>query len=74
MDGADREDRWTRDPGLRILFDHVPGAIYKGNGVVQDGNIVTSGSCPFGAKMAGSKDGTPELTQKFIDLLAASQK
>jgi putative intracellular protease/amidase len=59
---------WVEPPG-----DHVPGAIYKGNGVVQDGNIVTSGSCPFGAKMAGSKDGTPELTQKFIDLLASSR-
>lgn len=28
MDGSARVDRWASDPGLRILFDHVPGAIY----------------------------------------------
>jgi putative intracellular protease/amidase len=57
------------DPGA-----YMPGGIYKGTGVVQDGNIITSGTCPYMAKMTGLKDGTPELTQKFIDLLVASQK
>ena len=57
------------DPGARM-----PGGVYKGTGVVQDGNIITSGTCPYMAKMAGLKDGTPELTQKLIDLLAANQK
>jgi len=57
-----------QDPGA-----NMPGGIYKGTGVVQDGNIITSGTCPHMAKMAGLKDGTPELTQKLIDSLAASQ-
>ena len=49
-----------------------PKGIYQGTGVVQDGNIMTSGTCPYMAKMTGMKDGTPELTQKLIDALAAS--
>ena len=36
--------------------------IYSGRGVVQDGNIMTSGTCPMMAKMTGYKDGTAELT------------
>ena len=50
----------------------VPKGIRKGMGVVQDGNIITSGVCPFLAKAFGFQDGTSELTQKFIDALAAS--
>ncbi len=49
--------------------DDVPGGSYKGTGVVQDGKFITSGFCPFMAKMGGVKDGTPELAQKFIALL-----
>jgi putative intracellular protease/amidase len=48
----------------------VPGGVYKGYGVVQDGNIITSGTCPFLAKLWGRPDGTLELTQKLIDSLA----
>jgi protease I len=51
---------------------YVPEGIYKGEGVVQDGNIVTSGTCPYTA-MPGKPDGTPELTQKFITLLASAR-
>lgn len=50
----------------------VPNGIPKGAQVVQDGNIITSGACPYGAKNFGVQDGTPELTQKFIDALASS--
>jgi len=57
-----------QDPGASM-----PGGIYKGTGVVQDGNLITSGTCPYMAKMTGLKDGTSELTQKLIDSLAASQ-
>ena len=53
------------DPGA-----YVPGGIYKGTGVVQDGNIITSGTCPYMARETGRTDGTPELTKKLIDLLA----
>jgi len=45
------------------------GASYTGNGVVRDGNIITSGVCPFIARESGSTDGTPKLTQTLIDEL-----
>jgi putative intracellular protease/amidase len=50
-----------------------PDGIYKGEGVVQDGNIVTSGMCPHMARAGRTPDGTPELTQKFIALLASAR-
>jgi putative intracellular protease/amidase len=49
----------------------VPKGIYKGEGVVQDGNIITNAICPFMAREMSKTDGTPELTQKFIDTLKA---
>ena len=36
------------------------GAIYKGNGVIRDGNIITSGTCPMRASK-GFIDGTQEV-------------
>ncbi len=45
------------------------GATYAGNGVVQDGNIITSGICPYLSREKGTTDGTPELTQTLIDEL-----
>jgi len=44
----------------------LEGAIYSGDGIVQDGNIITSGVCPRMAKMAGMKDGTARLTETLI--------
>ena len=41
------------------------GAIYSGYGVVQDGNIITSGSCPAMAEY-GFPDGTVKLTKALI--------
>ena len=49
-------------------------AIYDGEGVVQDGKIVTSSNCPFMEKQMGKPDGTTELTQKFIAELALPVK
>jgi putative intracellular protease/amidase len=46
------------------------GAQYMGRGVVQDGNIITSGTCPFMAKTRGLKDRTPELTKLLIQLIS----
>ncbi len=46
-------------------------AIYKGKGVVQDGNIITGGVCPYLARENTEQDTTVELTQKFIDALKA---
>jgi putative intracellular protease/amidase len=47
----------------------IPEGIYKGAGVVQDGNLITSGSSPYAEKYVKSPDTTAELTQKFIDSL-----
>jgi putative intracellular protease/amidase len=46
-----------------------PGSIFKGDGVVQDGKIITGGICPFMARATGKTDTTAVLTQKFIDAL-----
>lgn len=51
----------------------IPDGIYDGIGVVQDGNIITSGTCPFMAIMTGNENKTTELTQGFIDMLASAQ-
>jgi putative intracellular protease/amidase len=45
----------------------VHGGTFSGDGVVQDGNITTSGSCPYTEKYGGNPDTTVELTQKFIE-------
>jgi putative intracellular protease/amidase len=58
-------------------FERAPAGIYKGFGVVQDGNIITSGTCPLLMKpmvrIPGREDGTRELTQKLIDALAGGR-
>jgi putative intracellular protease/amidase len=52
--------RWTRKD---LRFE---GAIYSGPGVVQDGQIITSGICPRLEIAVGMQSGVVELTQKFI--------
>jgi 4-methyl-5(b-hydroxyethyl)-thiazole monophosphate biosynthesis len=47
------------------------GSVYGGNGVVQDGNVITSGGCPWSAHKGRGKDRTTELTQSFIDVINA---
>ena len=42
------------------------GAIYSGYGVVQDGNIMTSGVCPLIEKVAGLPDETEKLTNALV--------
>jgi putative intracellular protease/amidase len=44
-------------------------AVYDGNGIVQQDNIITSGVCPLAAKNRGLEDGTPDLTKAFIAAL-----
>jgi putative intracellular protease/amidase len=53
-------------PIRKFIDPRFEGAIYSGRGVVQDGNIITSGICPFIEKAYGFQDGTRELTQTFI--------
>ena len=45
------------------------GALYAGDAVAQDGNIITSGYCPLLAKSYGGEDRTTELTQTLIATL-----
>ena len=53
-------------PRRKFTDSRFADAIYSGRGVVQDGNIITSGTCPFLAKVFGAPDGTSKLTQTFI--------
>jgi putative intracellular protease/amidase len=57
---------------LEEIKDRYRDGIYMGEGVVQDGKIITSGICPYLEKQMGKKDGTVDLTQKFIDALQSS--
>ena len=50
------------------------GGIYSGTGVVQDGNIITSGICPWIAKNSTLQDGTIRLCQTLIDDIKAKTK
>ena len=47
----------------------IADGTYSGDGVVVDGNVATSGTCPYAAKALAKQDGTAELTKKFITLL-----
>ena len=47
------------------------GAIYSGQGVVQDGKIITSGGCPATERYLGVQNRTLELTQTFIAAMGA---
>jgi putative intracellular protease/amidase len=47
------------------------GGIYNGTGVIQDGNIITSGICPFWARMNELQDGTQELSQTLVKVIKA---
>jgi putative intracellular protease/amidase len=48
-------------------------AIYSGDGIVQDGKIITSGVCPYMGKTKGLQDGTIALTKALIAELAAKE-
>jgi len=49
--------------------DSFVGAIYSGEGVIQDGNIATSSNCPYLARYYGRDDGTSELSKLFIETI-----
>lgn len=56
------------------MYPELKSGIYSGNGVVQDGNIITSGICPMMAKLNLGQDGTAELTQKLIQEIKTRTK
>ena len=47
---------------------YIRDGIYSGKGVVVDGNVITSGICPF-ITSAESPDCTTMLTEKFIEMV-----
>jgi putative intracellular protease/amidase len=55
--------------GRRYAFEYASFSegSYGGTGVVQDGGVITSGTCPYMARETGRPDGTPELTRMFIE-------
>ncbi len=56
-------------PAGNAKDDRFNGALYAGDAVVQDGNIITSGYCPLSAKSFSGVDRTTELTQTFVATL-----
>lgn len=64
----DKKYAFTFDPDLNE-YPEFEGGIFSGEGVIQDGNIITSGTCPWKTREYGKPDGTPELTQLFIDAI-----
>jgi putative intracellular protease/amidase len=44
-------------------------AIYSGEGVIRDGNIMTSAICPMQTKMYGKANGTAELTKMLVEAM-----
>ena len=55
-------------------FPEFNNGIYSGTGVVQDGNIITSGICPWMARKANHQDGTARVTLAIINLIKGNPK
>ena len=53
-------------------YPEFKDSLYSGTGVVKDGNIITSGVCPYLEKLYGFEDGTELLTESLI--LAITEK
>ncbi len=56
---------------LKRIDLRYEGGIYSGDGVVQDGNIITSGVCPQLERADGKQNGTLMLTQTFITAIGS---
>jgi hypothetical protein len=67
-------DEQTLSPDLRLadVEEWIPtvpefeGLEYGGNGVVEEGNVITSGACPYAARALEIEDTTPALPKAFI--------
>jgi putative intracellular protease/amidase len=53
-----------------LTDERFTDAIYRGSGMVQDGQIITSGICPNIEKTQGLENGTVKLTKAFIAAVA----
>ena len=67
--GILRGKKFAMEEKLIDMSPEFKNAVYSGIGVIQDGNIITSGTCPMMMKMTGLKDGTNELTNKLIQTI-----
>jgi hypothetical protein len=54
---------WSRDYARLQVLRVLPQR------VIRDGNIVTSGTCPYAAAQTGLRDGTKELMSVFVGML-----
>lgn len=70
---VDRKYAFTIDPDLE-KYPEFKGAIYEGEGVIQDGNIITSGTCPWKKREYGKPDGTVKLTQLLIEAIRGNME
>lgn len=59
-------DPLKTDENWKLTDTRFVGAIYSGQGVVQDGKIITSGACPNIEKGWGIENKTVQLTKTFI--------
>ena len=53
-------------------YPEFQGGVYSGEGVIQDGLIITSGTCPWKTREYGKPDGTPRLTELFVKAIAGT--
>jgi putative intracellular protease/amidase len=56
------------------MYPEFNDGIYSGNDVIQDGIIITSGTCPWMARMANHQDGTTKLTLAMINVIKSRPK
>ena len=65
----------TSPPYTEDHFLSLKDGIHSGTGVVQDGNMITSGLCPYEARDAGKQGGggTEELTRALIAAMEAKR-
>jgi putative intracellular protease/amidase len=59
-------DPLTTDANWKRTDLRYEGGIYSGDGVVQDGKIISSGVCPILERGSGKQNGTVQLTRTFI--------
>ncbi|MCK5464098.1 MAG: DJ-1/PfpI family protein [Bacteroidales bacterium] len=66
-----REYAFTIDPDTSE-YPEFKGGFYRGEGVVQNGMIITSGTCPWKTREYGKPDGTREMTELLIAAIRKS--
>jgi putative intracellular protease/amidase len=67
---VDKRYAFTLEPDVS-KYPEFEGGTYSGEGVIQDGNVITSGTCPWKAREYGAQDGTRELTRLLIEAVGS---